>query len=556
MRCHFGPYHSASRARATLELLGRRFPLRTCSDRELQTRKRPCLLYQMHRCLAPCADKCTPQEYDAVVQESTLFLEGRNTELVQRLSSRMRAHADAEEFEQAARVRDLIRAVEASVERQAVADRSLADRDVWGLVRSQGRGVGALLPVRGGLMQEVRILSVPQAVGDAGDVLSQLLNTWYDGATPCPPELLLSDRPSDLEALAEVLGERRGGPVAVRVPKRGSKTRLVRLACDNARAALLHQLQGSDRTQQALHELARIARLTGPPRRIECFDNSNIQGEDPVAAMVVFVDGKPKRAAYRRYRVKTVVGADDFASMREILTRRFRRALGIDAEGNPLGADEDGVGVFPDLLVVDGGKGQLNAARAVLADLGLHDQPAIGLSKPRTERRRGDREAFDKIVLPDIKDPLRLPPNSPALNLLQALRDESHRTAIGYHRKVRRRRKLGSALDGLPGVGEARRKALLRHFGGVAALRSATAEQIAEVPGFGPALAARVFEALASERGRGSPRLRGRREHPAGLTRRPSRSGSRRCPWTRRSRSSWVGCARPSRPPARHCRRT
>ena len=493
---HFGPYHSASRARQTLEFLNRRFPLRTCSDRELESRRRPCLLHQMHRCLAPCVGLCSSEEYQSVVQESMLFLEGRSSELLVRLRSRMQAQSEALAFEDAARTRDLVAAIEASIERQHVVDRKLGDRDAWGLCRGEGSAVAALLQVREGLMQEALVFPLQGALGDDGDVLSSLLNTWYGDGERCPAEVLLPVEPADMAALTEVLAERRGRAVAVRLPQKGDKLRLVELATENARQALALQSAREDRQAQAMRQLMEICRLPRLPRRIECFDNSNIQGADPVASMVVFTDGRPDRAAYRRYKVKSVEGSDDFATMREILARRYRRALGLDSEGAALPAGEDGVGVMPDLLVVDGGKGQLGAALAVLADLGLHDLPAIGLSKPRTEHRRGEREATDKIVLPDARDPIRLPHNSPALNLLQALRDESHRTAVGYHRKVRSRRTLQSRLDDLPGVGEARRKALLAHFGSLQAVRAASAEQIAEVPGFGPRLAARVVDAL------------------------------------------------------------
>ena len=489
---YFGPYHSASRARATLSFLERRFPLRTCSDTELSRRKRPCLLHQMGRCIAPCVGLCTAEAYAEEVEQSMLFLDGKDTELMRRLERRMLARAEAERFELAARDRDLMAAIKASIERQAVVDRKQGERDVWAVHVEGEQGVVVLLPVRRGLMQEALPLPFEDAETDEGELLSSFLNRWYQEGQPIPPEILLSTRPADMEALEEVLSERRGSAVKLHVPLIGDKRRLIDLALRNARHALSRD-GGANRSLRALEDLQAVCRLPRLPRRIECFDNSNIQGTDPVAAMVVFIDGRPQPGEYRRYRVKTVVGADDFATMREILDRRFRRAL--DAEER---ADRRGWGK-PDLLVVDGGKGQVSAAAAVLADLGIHDVPLIGLAKPRTEHKYGDREATDKIVLPDVKDPIRLRDNRPALNILQAIRDESHKTAIGYHRKVRQRRQLGSVLDELPGVGEARRKALLSHFGSVKALRGATAEQLAEVEGFGPKLAARVAMALRAQ---------------------------------------------------------
>ena len=485
----FGPYPSAARGRATLEFLSRRFPLRTCTDKELAARKRPCLLHQMHRCLAPCVDLCTPEDYAEAVQQSVLFLDGRSSELVERLGEQMVARAEAEDFEEAARLRDLIRALQASTERQQAHDLTAGDRDVWGLYREGDRGVLTVIPVRQGRMQEAMSLPFADLVGEDGDLLSSVLNGWYDHGLHVPAEILLPVAPSDLDALAEVLSERRreGGAVRLRVPQRGDKTRLVELAAGNARSFFERRTAEADRAERALAELARVCRLPGPPRRIECYDNSNIQGRDPVASQVVFVEGKPSRADYRRYKVKTVEGADDYATMREILGRRLRRAV---QEAS-----------FPDLIVVDGGKGQLNAALAVLEDLGLGHLKVIGLAKPRTERARGDRETPDKIVLPGVKNPLQLRANSPALNLLQHIRDESHRTAVRYHRKVRSARNLTSSIEALPGVGPKRSRALLKHFGSVRALRRATADDIAALPGFGPALAERVVAALVADEG-------------------------------------------------------
>lgn len=492
----FGPYHSASQARATLAFLERRFPLRTCTDAEMARRDRPCLLHQMGRCLAPCVGLCSREEYQAEVEGSLLFLSGHGRELIGRLQRRMMEHAEAMRFEQAARDRDLIRAIEASIQRQGVADPRQPDRDVWAWQGEGEQGVVVLLPVRRGMVQEAIPMPYEDLETEPGAILASFLNRWYQPGQYIPPELLLSTRPDQEEELAELLGERRGGAVSVSVPVRGEKRRLVELALRNAR--LLATREGATvRGLRALEELQEVCGLRALPRRIECFDNSNIEGQDAVAAMVVFIDGRPEPAEYRRYRVKTVEGADDYATMREILHRRFRRALEAEGEGPARREDRRGW-ARPDLLVVDGGKGQVAAAQAVLADLGLHDQALIGLSKPRTEHARGEREATDKIVLPGAKDPLRLDPHRPALQILQAIRDEAHKTAIGYHRDTRRRRQLGSLLDELPGVGPGRRKALLQHFGSVAAIRAASEAELARVPGFGPKVAAAVARALAA----------------------------------------------------------
>jgi excinuclease ABC subunit C len=484
---YFGPYTSAHRARITLEFLSRRFPLRTCTDQELKRRSRPCLLHQMGRCLAPCVEVCTPETYDRVVAESMLFLEGRNKELLAKLHDRMSDHADSEEFEEAARVRDLIRAVEASVEAQITVDNRGGHHDVWAIVREGARAIATLLPFRGGRMQEARSFTVDEVVGDDGEVLSSLLTAWYSAPNRIPDEVLVSATLPDQDALAEVLSERRERAVSVRRPVRGDKAKVVLLAQKNAEGSLRRARLRHARTDEALERLQKVARLPRRPHHIECFDNSNIQGTDPVASQVVFIDGVPDRKRYRRYKVRSVQGPDDYATMREILERRVRRSMKVDAK------PED---ALPDLLVVDGGKGQVSVVQAVLADLGVHELPLIGLAKPKVERARGEEGAVDKIVVPGIKDPQRLRSNDPALLLLQALRDESHRTAVRYHRKVRSKSRLKSELDGIPGVGPSRRKALLTRFGSVQGVRGATIDELSAVPGVGLALAQSILELL------------------------------------------------------------
>jgi excinuclease ABC subunit C len=484
---HFGPYTSTGRARRTLEYLSRRFPLRTCTDAELKRRQRPCLLYEMHRCLAPCVNRCTPEEYGSVLQESLLFLEGRKAELLVRLKDRMETAAEGEHFEDAARTRDLIRAIESSVQAQFVADSKLGDRDAWAMSEDGDRGMAVLLPVRLGRMQEAQRFSLDLRTGSVPELSSSLLNTYYAEKADIPPEVLVDVLPDGVDALAALLTERRGRKVHLWTPQRGDKVRLVRLAALNAKGALARSIGREQHAARALDRLAEVARLQGPPRRIECFDNSNIQGTDPVASMVVFIDGVPHKKAYRRYRVRSVKGPDDYATMREILGRRVRRGLAPDVSKND---------ALPDLLVVDGGKGQVNVVRAVLADLGVHSLPVIGLAKPKVERARGERWAVDKIVIPGIKEPKRLHSGDPALRLLQALRDESHRTAVRFHRQVRSKTRLTSKLDGIPGVGPARRKALLTHLGSVSAVQRASVPEIAAVPGIGPRLAGVIKELL------------------------------------------------------------
>jgi excinuclease ABC subunit C len=478
---YFGPYHSASKARATLAFVHRAFPARTCTDAVLQSRKRPCLLHQMGRCLAPCVGLVDAAAYDEVVDDAIAFLEGKGGLAVRSLERRMRDHAERLEFEQAARLRDLVTSIRQSVERQKMVDADLQDRDVWGLWREGRQGAFVVMPVREGMMGEPRAGSFEAGEPD-DELLSSLLNTVYDGAL-VPRQVLLPAAPANQAALAEVLAERRGGKVELLVPKIGDKARLVELAGENAKVRYHAKTDAEARHRNAMEALAEALELPAPPHRMECYDNSNLQGDAPVAARSVFLDGRPARAEYRRYRIKTVVGADDYASMRELVTRRFRRVL-------------DGTEPAPDLLVVDGGKGQVAVAVAALQDLGFHDQPVVGIAKPRTEHGRGDRDATDKLVLPHRKDPLRLPRNHPGLRLVQHLRDEVHNHALKYHRKVRSEERLTSVLDELPGIGPARRTALLRALGSVEAVADADVDTLAAVPGIGPAVAAAIRAAF------------------------------------------------------------
>jgi excinuclease ABC subunit C len=477
---YFGPFASAQKARETLAFLHRIFPLRSCSDAVLHSRTRPCLMFQLQRCVAPCVDRVDKVSYDQIARRSTALLEGRSRDVLHDLEARMLAHAESEAFEEAARLRDLIGAVKATVERQQVIDPKRADRDVWGLSRD-GFTVGvAVLPIREGALSEPHAQVVRGAAGGDDELLSSLLNTTYFEGAVIPAEILVPVRPADVDALEAILSERAGRKVRVAVPERGDKVKLLDLATENARLALARKSDVGVRRQEALAELARVLRLPAPPRRMECFDNSHLGGDDPVAAMVVFIDGEPSRDLWRKYRIKTAMGGDDYAGMKEILGRRFRRGL---AEGD-----------LPDLLVIDGGKGQVAVAVAVLADLGLTGIPLIGLSKPRTEHARGDRGATDKIVQPGVLDPIRLSAHHPALRLLQHLRDETHKHAVGYQRKVRSKATLISALEAIPGVGAARRRALLQHLGSVEAVAEATVATLADVPGIGAGVAQKIHD--------------------------------------------------------------
>ena len=483
-----GPYSSAQRARRTLDFVHRTFRLRTCTDAVLLARKRPCILYQMDRCVAPCVEGLTtPEAYAELVRDSMLFLEGRNTEVLKRLRNRMSEASEAEEFEEAARWRDLIQTMERTLERQRVVDPGLRDRDVWGVFRELDRGVAVVLPVRGGMMLEPAALPFEGLLEESPDLLSSLLNTWYGQGHQVPPEILVPTLPTGAEALAEVLSEIAERKVRLFQPQRGDKARVLELAHRNARDRYRRSTQRSDRLRRALAELGEMLALPQAPHRIECFDNSNLQGDHPVSSQVVFLDGEPAKKEYRTYKIRTVAGPDDTATMTEVLGRRFRRAT------------EEGT--FPDLLVVDGGKGQLNAALSVLEELGLSEQPVIGLAKPRTEKKRGETAPVDKIIVPGRRDPILLPDHHPSLNLLRHIRDESHRFAIRFHRKLRRKSTLASVLEEIQGIGPARRKALLKHFGSARAMEDATVVDLSAVPGIGHATARQIRQALDQAQG-------------------------------------------------------
>jgi excinuclease ABC subunit C len=528
----FGPYASASAIRETLRVLNRHFQLRTCTDHVLEHRRRPCILHQIKRCPAPCVYEIPREDYRRSVEDAVAFLEGRETELSERLRSRMEAAAGALAFEEAARLRDQLQAVERSLEKQRVLMSDRADRDVFGLHREGPDLVVQVLVMRSGKLQESTAHPFAGTEFPDDDLLSSFLSLHYERTSP-PDEVLLPLEPTGAEALAEVLSERRGRRVRLLTPQRGAKADLLEVAARNAAQSFRSWHEKDERRDRALAALVRSLRLARLPRWIECFDISTFQGALAVGSGISFRDGEPDRDGYRRYKVKAVGTQDDFAMLHEVIGRRLRRAL---AEGS-----------FPDLLVVDGGKGQLGAALAAARDLGIAAAPVAGipgapfvemvglakarllderaLSTARVAGRRGRRGArgladaaevrdrgfvgelarsAERVFLPGRKDPVVLRQNSDELFLLARVRDEAHRFAITFHRKLRRDRTLHSVLEEIPGVGEGRRKALLRHFGSLRRVREASAEEIAAVEGFGPRLAREAWEFLhAGESGAG-----------------------------------------------------
>lgn len=489
---YFGPYHSATSARETLRLINRHFQLRTCTDHVLANRIRPCILYQIKRCPAPCVLPIEPRLYGEQVEDVALFLGGKKDELLPRLRQRMKESALEERYERAGQIRDQIYAVEKTLTKQTVVTTELGDQDVLGLYRQGDVVEVVLLFMRQGKLIGRRSFQVrDQEVPDA-DVLRDFVRGYYDLGSFIPDEVLLPFEIDDRELLAEWLGEKVGHRVHVLVPQRGAKVKLIELADKNAQAsAASRKGQGGD-AMAALEKLQKRLGLSRLPRRIECYDIAHIQGLATVASMVVLTDGQPDHSEYRTFKVKSATN-DDFAAMYEVLSRRLRRAR---AALDGTEADPDlARWAEPDLLVVDGGKGQLSTALAALRDVGWptsgeHAFDVIALAKERTDTAGSDHP--DRVFLKNIKDPLLLRPNSTELFLLARIRDEAHRFANTFHRKLRKKRTLRSALEDVPGVGPKRQRELLRHFGSLKKIKAASLDDIARAPGMTRSAAAAV----------------------------------------------------------------
>ena len=485
---YFGPYASASSVDEAMNLIRRIFPFRTCNLDIHEGRaaiERPCLLYHIKRCQAPCVGYIDKADYRAQIAQIEMFLEGRQETVARELTRQMQAASEATEYERAAALRDKLKAIERTMESQKMAAHAATEEDVLGLARQDTQAAVQLFAVRGGKMvgRDVFLLDAPRETGDA-TVLAGFVQQYYERATSVPPEVLVPLPPEDASELETFLAARRGAAVNLRVPRRGEKRELMALAERNATETLAREharwLADQGKTLAALEELAEALALPAVPLRIECYDISNFQGAQSVGSMVVFEEGRPRTGEYRRFRIKDVKGANDFASHQEVLRRRFKRA-----RTGEEGKEEELRWLLPDLVVIDGGKGQLSAAKVVLDELGYHDLAVVGIAKEREE-----------IFLPDRDDPVLLPTTSAALYLMQRLRDEAHRFAVTYHRSLRARAATRSAFDDLPGVGPKRRAALLRVFGSARRVREAPLEQVAAVPGIGPALAAKIKAGL------------------------------------------------------------
>jgi excinuclease ABC subunit C len=534
---YFGPYAHAWAIRETLDLLLRVFPARTCSTgvfRRAQQVGRPCLLGYIGKCAAPCVGRVSAEEHRRIVEDFCDFMAGQTSTYVRRLEKDMQAAAAEQEYERAARLRDDIGALERAMEKQAVVLGDGTDADVVALAEDDLEAAVQVFHVRGGRVRGQRGLVVDKVEDvDTGALVERFCEQFYlDQGNEVPRQVLVPALPDDAETVAELLCLQRGTRVRLRVPHRGDKRALLETVGRNAQQSLAQHKtrRASDLTtrSRALSEIQEALGLDEAPLRIECYDVSNLQGSHVVASMVVFEDGLARKGEYRRFALRTVGGADrtadDVASVGEVLTRRFRRYLEereATGEVDPMGEPGDGSGAgpsaldpetgrprkfayAPNLVVVDGGAPQVAAAARALDALGIEDVALCGLAK-----------RLEEVWLPGQQDPLVLPRSSEGLYLLQRVRDEAHRFAVAFHRQRRSKSMTASALDGVPGLGETRRKALLRHFGSLKRLRAATEEEVAEVPGIGPRTARAVVGALApteqdgsgpgAERGGASP---------------------------------------------------
>ncbi len=505
---YFGPYDSSQAMREATRDLRRLFPLRSCSDavmRDYARRGRPCLEYELRRCAAPCCGRVEEAGYRELVEGTVLFLRGRAGDLLRELRERMERASAELRFEEAARIRDRIAAVERTLERQPIVGDPGVERDVFGLAREGGEVFVQTLHVREGRVVASGGFGFSDVRVDDGEVVGSFLSQYYGGATPrpVPGQVLVREAPPADQGLPELLRELRGRAVRLRTPKRGPGRELLELAERNAELALRTRLAARESLEEALRELARVAGLPKPPRRIECFDVSNVAGVFAVASRVVFEAGEPVPAAWRRYRIRDAEPGDDCGCLREVLRRRVARK-----QEEPL----------PDLLVVDGGRGQLGVVGAVLRDAGI-SVPALGLAKERAGEGRGARVRrsgglkAERIFLPGRRNPLLLPPSSRALLLLQRIRDESHRFAISFQRELRRKAQRISVLEEIPGIGPQKRRALLRHLGSLRAVREADPATLREVPGISAEDAERVGRFLRALQGSGGEASR---QQPAG----------------------------------------
>lgn len=473
---YFGPFPSAGAVREMLQQIQKLFRVRQCSDSFYANRSRPCLQYQIQRCTAPCVGLISAADYRRDVDNAISFIEGRGTDVLDDLVARMEACAQHLDYERAARYRDQIAAIRQVQHQQAIDSGGEMELDALGVAEERGQHCVAVLMIRGGRVLGARTLFPRAAPGTtAHEVLSAFVMQHYL-RQQAPREILLSLPVEEADTMADVLGERAGHPVALRPRVRGQRRRWVEMAVDNARQAARTRAAAAATLAEQYEELAEALALPAVPQRLECFDISHTQGGETVASCVVFGASGPSRGDYRRYNIRgAMAGGDDYAALAEAVSRRFGR-------GKP------GTATLPDLLLIDGGRAQLARVNDTLEELGLSSFPVFSIAKGDGRRAAGDR-----IFRPGVKEALMLPTDTPAMHLLQYLRDEAHRFAIAGHRRQRARRQISSPLEDIAGIGPRRRRALLQHFGGLQGITRAGIEDLATTPGISRALAERIY---------------------------------------------------------------
>jgi excinuclease ABC subunit C len=478
---YYGPYVPAGGMWELLALVRRTFPLATCKKEFNKNRpERPCVQHQIGRCMAPCSAEADQEAYRDMVAQVRLFLEGKNRDLLDLLKQRMEDASDTMEYERAAELRDRIAKIEGAFEKQKVISPGFENQDVVGMAGENGHADIQALFIRNGMLLGRKDFTISDVHGmTEGEVLTDFLRQFYAKEMIVPAEVLLPFDVPDRGLFEDWLTEKRGAKVEVLVPQRGRKRELVQMASDNARQSLREHLLSRKSKERVLLRLQEELGLRNLPRRIEAFDISNIQGTEAVASMVSFENNLPDKRNYKRFKIRSVTGQDDFASMAEVIRRRYTKAK------------EEGI--LPDLVLIDGGKGQLNAGLEVLRDLGIDAPDVIGLAKARSGDEGSERE-FERVFLPGVDEPVILEPTSQTTHLVARVRDEAHRFAITYHRKLREKRAIKSELDDIPGIGAARKKALLRHFGSLDKIKQASREDISKVEG----ISKKVAEGIAT----------------------------------------------------------
>jgi len=468
---YYGPYVPAGGMWETLALIRRTFPIAPCKTefRPDLPGRRPCIQFQIGRCLGPCTNQADKAQYHDVVSQVRLFLEGKNRDLMKMLKTHMEEASENTDYERAAVLRDRIAKIEGAFEKQKIISSGFENQDVVGAAFEGGRADIQVLFIRNGMLLGRKDFYLDDVRGmTEGEVLGDFLLQFYAKEMIVPEEVILPIEIAEKETFEKWLAEKRGAKVEALVPQRGRKRELAQMASDNAAQSLKEHLLSSRSKDKILMRLQEELGLRNIPRRIEAFDISTIQGAQSVASMVAFENNLPDKRNYKKFKIKSVAGQDDFASMAEVIRRRYAKAI---AEG-----------ALPDMILIDGGKGQLNAALDALKEAGVEGPDVIGLAKARSGDEGAERE-FERVFLPGVEEPVILDPTSATTLLVARVRDEAHRFAIAYHRKLREKRAIHSELDDIPGIGETRKKALLRHFGSVEKIRQATVDELVSVAG-------------------------------------------------------------------------